>query len=514
MRTVLTGIVGGAAALVAGVAASARAAAMRVGGAALVASIAAVAAWLGGVLTPPQSAQAQVPEAPAARFQVTEAAKKTGTPGAKKGAPAPVAKKGAPAPQAAPNAYANVPLAERVGIQFDLAFTGYYNGLITGEFNDRALAAVRAFQKDAAFRETGVLAPPERVALAARSKAKQEQVGWRMVDDRRTGAQLGLPTAQVPNVSQGRSGTRWSSAQGQVQIETFRVREPGATLATVFEQQKKEPPGRKLEQNFIRNDVFILSGTQGLKKFYVRAQVKDLEVRGMTVLWDPATEGIMDPVVVAMSSAFAPFPGTGISALLGPPPRRKVEYGTGIVVSAGGHILADRQVTDACNVIQISGHGDADLIADDAAAGLALLRVYGAPDLVPAALAQEGAQDGARGGDLSLVGIADPQAQAGGHAVSTVAARFNGDALQPVPQLGFAGAAALDGQGRVAGMVALKTPAVASASTNTMPPPQGTVVSIETIRKFLDTHSVTPATGRSGIDAAKASLVRVICVRR
>jgi len=88
----------------------------------------------------------------------------------------------------------------------------------------------------------------------------------------------------------------------------------------VFEQHKKEPAGRKLEQNVLRNDVFIISGTQGLKKFYVRAQVKDLEVRGMTILWDPATEGIMDPVVVVMSSAFAPFPGTGIAAQLGPRP--------------------------------------------------------------------------------------------------------------------------------------------------------------------------------------------------
>src|SRR5207302_4159334 len=159
MRTVLTGIVGLVGALVAGVAALVGGA-MRVGGAALVASLTALAApaWLGGVLTPPQSAQAQVAESPAAHVQVAEAAKKTGppaakksTPVAKKGAPAPAAKKGAPAPQAAPNAYANMPLAERVGIQFELAFTGYYNGLITGEFNDRTLAAVRAFQKDGAF---------------------------------------------------------------------------------------------------------------------------------------------------------------------------------------------------------------------------------------------------------------------------------------------------------------------------------------------------------------------------
>jgi peptidoglycan hydrolase-like protein with peptidoglycan-binding domain len=248
-------------------------------------------------------------------------------------------------------------LAERVGIQADLAFTGFFNGLITGEFSDRAMAAVRAFQKSNGFRETGLLAPPERAALAARSKAKQEQVGWRMVDDRVTGAQLGLPTAQVPNARPGPKGTRWSSAQGQVQVETFRIREPGTTISDVYSRQKAEPAGRRLEVNVLRSDYFILSGMQGLKKFYVRAEVKDAEIRGMTILWDQATEGVMDPVVVVMSSAFAPFPGSGssIASLIGPPPRRKVDYGTGIVVSATGHILADRQIMDGCNVIQVSG---------------------------------------------------------------------------------------------------------------------------------------------------------------
>ena len=49
---------------------------------------------------------------------------------------------------------------------------------------------------------------------------------------------------------------------------------------------EKEPANRKLEVNLLRNDFFILSGTQGLKKFYVRAEVRDLEIRGITVLWD------------------------------------------------------------------------------------------------------------------------------------------------------------------------------------------------------------------------------------
>jgi peptidoglycan hydrolase-like protein with peptidoglycan-binding domain len=479
---------------------------MRIAGAVFVVSIAALpaAALVGGMASQPNSAQVQNTDG---SFQVAAATKKTATKktAAKKKAEPPV-KKG---PPAQPGGYGNMPMSERILIQFDLAWTGYYNGLINGEFNDKSLAAVKAFQKDRKFKETGMLALAERASLAASSKTKQEQVGWRMVDDKATGAQVGLPILQVPNSSPSKSGTRWSSAQGQVQAETFRIREPGTKLATIFEQQKKEPPNRKLEVNLLRDDFFILSGMQGLKKFYVRAEVKDLEVRGLTILWDQATEGIMDPVVVVMSSAFAPFPGTGLTALAGPPPRRKVDYGTGIVVSAGGHVLADRQVTDGCSVIQVSGYGDANAVADDEAAGLSLLRVFGASDLVPAAIVHEGA----RTGDLTLVGIADPQSQGGARAVTTVAAKLNGDGfLAPPPQLGFAGAAALDGQGRFFGMVALKTPVV--ATTGAAPPPQASVISVGTIRKFLDAQYVTPATGRAGIDAAKAAMVRVICVRK
>jgi peptidoglycan hydrolase-like protein with peptidoglycan-binding domain len=402
-----------------------------------------------------------------------------------------------------------VSVAERASIQFDLAWVGTYNGLITGEANDKTTAAIKTFQKDHRFKETGTLAQPERAQLGALSKEKQDQVGWRMADDKVTGAQIGLPTKQVPNTGAGKSGTRWFSTQGQIQVETFRIRGPGTTLADVFDQHKKEPPGRHIEVNLLRPDFFILSGMQGLKKFYVRAEIRDAEVRGMTILYDQATEGIMDPLVVVMSSAFAPFSGTGIAALSGTSGKRKVEYGSGIIVTAAGHILSDRRLTDGCNVVGVAGYGNAERVAEDQAADLALLRIYGTPDLVPAALVHEGA----KGPDLTLVGISDPQAQGGGNAVSAVTSRLSGDTIQPAPPPGFDGAAAIDAQGRLFGMVALKDGAVATAGSAAFPA-SATVVPVETLRKFLEAQYVTPTTGRIGTDAAKAALVRVICVRK
>jgi peptidoglycan hydrolase-like protein with peptidoglycan-binding domain len=413
----------------------------------------------------------------------------------------PAAKKRPPEPKAPRTAA--LPLADRIAIQYDLAWAGDYDGIIDGEFSDRTIAAIKTFQGGRKLKETGVLKTEERALLAAASRARQRQVGWIMIDDPVTGAQLGIPTKQVPNTTPGRTGTKWSSAQGQVQIETFRVREPGTTLASVYEQQKKDPPTRRIGLNFQRPHLFVMSGTQGLKRFSVRAEFKDGEVRGMTVLYDQATEPTMGPVAIAMTGAFTGFPGTASAAHIGSPTKRKVEYGTGIIVSAAGHILTNRRVTDGCSVIVVGNHGNADRQAEDAAADLALLRVHGASALVPAGFGVE------TSGELTLVGIAEPQSQDGGRAVSTMTARLRGDRLEPSPQLGFSGAGALDQRGRFVGMVELKAGAEAGTAQ-----PLASLVPASTIRAFLAGQKLDPAPDRTGVDAAKASLVRIICVRK
>jgi len=209
--------------------------------------------------------------------------------------------------------------------------------------------------------------------------------------------------------------------------------------------------------------------------------------------------------VVAMSSAYAAFPS---GRAIAPPPRRKVEYASGIAVGTG-QIVTSREALEGCYVVTVGGIGGADRVADDKASGLVLLRVHGA-DLKPVTLASAAA----KGADVTLVGVADPQAQGGGRAVSIVKARLSDAlALEPAPALGFAGAAALDAQGRLAGMAVLNIPVVAG----TAPAPSATaaLAPVEAIRNFLDANNVAPsADGVAGADAAKGSVVRVICVRK
>jgi hypothetical protein len=398
--------------------------------------------------------------------------------------------------------------AERQAIQSDLAWVGHYNGALNGEVSDRMVAGIKAFQKDRGARQAGVLNPQERGVLAEAAKKRQDNVGWKIVFDAGTGVRFGVPTKLVPQQSSDASGARWTSSTGTIQIQIARRKQAGPTTAKLAEQEKKEPAGRKIEYSVVKPDFFVLSGMQGLKKFYLRGQIKGDEVRILTILYDQATEGTMEPVVIAMSSAFNPFPNGAQAG--GPLPRKAVEYGTGIVVSGDGAIVTDRQVVDGCLAIVVAGYGNADRAAEDKDHDLALLRIYGARGLKPLALNVGAAKPG-----VELTGIADPQNQGGGAAVSSVKAQAaqvgsgSDAALTPAPGLGFSGAAALDVDGVFTGVALLK-PVVVAGTTNATPA-SASLVSADAVREFLKANGVT-ASGTSA--DAKASVVRVICVRK
>jgi peptidoglycan hydrolase-like protein with peptidoglycan-binding domain len=403
--------------------------------------------------------------------------------------------------------------AERLALQSDLAWVGQYNGAISGEVSERMVAAIKEFQKERGGKQTGVLNPQERGVLAETAKRRQDNVGWKIVTDAGTGARLGIPTKLVPQQTSDANGAKWNSPTGTIQIQLIRRKEANPTTAKLAERERKEPAGRNIDYTVVKPDFFVLSGLQGLKKFYLRGTFKGDEVRILTILYDQATENTVEPVVIAMSSAFNPFPSGALIA--GPPPRKTVEYGSGIVVSGDGAILADRQVTDGCLAITVTGYGNADRVAEDKDHDLALLRLYGARGLKPLNLAS-----GAAKSALELTGIADPQNQGGAAAASSVkaaAAPTGGGAdlaLTPAPAVGFSGAAALDSDGKFAGVALLK-PAVVAGPPNAASAAQAVLVPADTVAGFLKANGVTAEGGSpdAGI-GAKASVVRVICVRK
>jgi hypothetical protein len=274
----------------------------------------------------------------------------------------------------------------------------------------------------------------------------------------------------------------------------------------LFQREKREPFDRNTAYSVLRDDYFVVSGTQDGRKFYIRAQARDAELRGVSIFYKSDSDKTMDRVVVAMSSAFAPFHGRA-SSPASPPPRRSIEYGTAVAVSASGDFITDRDLTDECAVIVVPGLGHADRVADDEKSGLALLRVHGAKATTPLPLAKISAT-----GAVTLVGIADPQSQSGGSASSILRARLDPKGLvDPVPPLGFSGAAAIGDDG-LRGLVRLDLPQ--TAGTAAVTPIKNGLTQVAAVQAMLNAQGITPTTGRVSEADVKASLARVICVRK
>jgi hypothetical protein len=415
----------------------------------------------------------------------------------------------APAAKAAggPDAISGIPFGERSKIQAALLWSGDYTGAAGGD--DPMVTAIKNFQKRHKAKVTGELTSSERADLIAAAKAHEDEFGWSVVVDPATGIRIGLPAKLVPQARDAARGTRWSSAHGEVQVETFRIKNSGLTLAALFEREKTQPVTRRVETSALHDDGFFISGMQGLKMFSVRAKMRDGEIRGFSILYDQMMESIVAPAVAAMASAFSPFPERSAPyATLA----RSVEYGTGLVVSAQGHIVTDLRLAQGCQVIVAAGLGDADRVAEDPDNGLALLRVYGQRKISPLALTHDG-PDGGKPRDVTLVGIPDPKEQDGSRKLTEIKARLSGGSAielrQPVPMAGFSGAAALDARGQFLGMMAMSQAVLASVEASA---PPVRLVSAGTIRGFLAAHQVVAAPAPSA--DAKASVVRVICVRK
>src|SRR6202171_6676504 len=169
--------------------------------------------------------------------------------------------------------------AERLAIQSDLAWVGQYNGAITGDVSERMVAAIKEFQKAKGGKQTGVLNPQERGVLAETAKRRQDNVGWKIVTEPGTGARLGIPTKLAPQQSSDANGAKWTSSTGTIQILLSRRKNATPTTAKLAEREKQEPAGRNIDYTVVKPDFFVLSGLQGLKKFYVRGTFKGDEVR-------------------------------------------------------------------------------------------------------------------------------------------------------------------------------------------------------------------------------------------
>ena len=198
-----------------------------------------------------------------------------------------------------------VALDTRRLIQEALIWSGHYDGMIDGRFGLRTLSAIERFQRSIGREPTGTLAADEIELLTERARAAKQAVGFQAYSDPSTGLTIGLPLRLAPFAGRIERGSRFASPDGRVDIELLRFAAGEERLRDLFRRLEKAKPNRHVTYSAAREDWFVMTGIDGTREFYVRAQERRDGVAAFTTTWDGSIAETFEPVVVAMSNAFA-----------------------------------------------------------------------------------------------------------------------------------------------------------------------------------------------------------------
>ncbi len=286
---------------------------------------------------------------------------------------------------AAKRAFEALPEAERIGVQDSLIWTGDFNGVAAGKFGRATRDAIIAFASRNKLPNDGTLDAKGRALLFAAGKQAKDAARFTLKTDEPTGMRIGLPLKILSKAKPSVSGTRYSNADDSFALETSATAAAPNTLQDSF-NSLVAAPDRKVTYKILRADFFVIAGEQGKTTFYIRmaqgTRAGHPSLVGITLSYPSAAKSRYDPLLIAISNAFVPFPdpnspelATSIGPLSTATPQpaatgpRRVLAASGIAVGPGFWLTS---LPQSCADPQVGGK-TAKILRQSEADGLTLL---------------------------------------------------------------------------------------------------------------------------------------------
>ncbi|WP_246160128.1 serine protease [Aureimonas fodinaquatilis] len=476
---------------------------------------------------------------------------------------------------AASSYFKNTDTRFRAGMQMRLAWTGDYTGKFDGIIGNGSLDAIQAFQDRHGLAADGRIDEAFLDALITESDEAMRLVGFGWEDDTRTGVRLGLPFELVQEIGATEVGSMWRSTDSGLEIETVRFVKEGYTLDEVFRILNTPVDGKQIDDAAMGTDGFTIDGHEEGRRFHIRFDGRDMDLRGFSVSYSPQWADEIAPYMAVANGSFQPYasepvaePDQGPIAELSRQPRYALAFsdimndglpdatrsslevppaalgsapsglggyetngavnssGTGFVVSEDGWILTNAHVAKSCSSIAVGDLGLANKVVVDEEQDLALLHVrgeVGPPLPIHTGKPRLGEDILALGFPLRSI-LADSLNVTRGNISSLLGLMNDPNYLQisAAVQPGNSGGPVIDLAGRVVGVVTAKLNAVAVADlTGDIPQTINFAIRPDVATSFLREHDVEfvdadpDAELQSVPDAtamAQASILPVVCL--
>lgn len=303
---------------------------------------------------------------------------------------------------------------EKKELQVMLQWAGYYDAAIDGSFGRGTRNSMAAWQESKNYEKTGILTTLQRAALKKDYNAVLEGLDLQVVRDAQAEIEMIMPTAAVTFDRYEPPFAQYKQA-GDIDARVLLISQPGTqdTLFGLYEimQTLEIVP---LDGPRERNDSsFTLVGENGRIISYTQASLENGEIKGFTLIWPAGDEERRRRVLTEMRSSFTSMPGVlsasagdttqqSIDLLSGLQIRKPKMSRSGFFVTQGGDVATTSAAVQNCSRITLDGDTDAEVIADDTARGVALLKPKAA--LAPRAVASFAAAPARLQSDVAVAG--------------------------------------------------------------------------------------------------------------
>jgi hypothetical protein len=275
---------------------------------------------------------------------------------------------------------------ERMDLQTMLKWAGFYNAAIDGAFGRGTRNSMAAWQEANAFDVTGILTTLQRSALKKQYNAVLEGLGLERVVDADAGIEMMLPT-NVVSFERYEPPFAHYDATGDIPAKVLLISQRGDqdTLYGLYDiMQTLEIVPLEGPRERRKND-FVLIGENGTMVSETRATLQDGKIKGFTLIWPAGDEerrrrliGEMDKSFVRLDAALDPAAGNAdaqaIDLVSGLDVRKPRIARSGFYVDSAGLVMTTSEAVQSCTRLTIDDEYEADVIADDAANGIAVLR--------------------------------------------------------------------------------------------------------------------------------------------
>jgi Trypsin-like peptidase domain/YARHG domain/Putative peptidoglycan binding domain len=189
-------------------------------------------------------------------------------------------------------------------VQDALAWTGHYDELADGALGQKSISAIAEFQRTQGWAPTGDLDSAQKVRLFQIAEASRRQVGFDVINDPRAAMAIALPTRLLATRTETPRGSRYASADGQVEIYLARFGPTEKTLSSLYSTVVNSTSMTGITFKLLRRDVFFVAGFDQRRDFYHSARVFGNEVRGFTIAYPRERAAVFGPIVIAMANSF------------------------------------------------------------------------------------------------------------------------------------------------------------------------------------------------------------------